>query len=149
MVMSPAVLALLGCSALLCATVVVVVAAGVGAAARWRPENGGARQLARERRILLVEAALKVVLACQLASLALFVIAADRLHPLFSGAMCAAGTLGALLGAARGAAFGAARGAVLGAPLQFPFHRCLGHLCERALAPSALDTLRRLGEAHL
>ncbi len=97
MLLSPAVLALVGSSALVSAVVAAAAAAGLTAAARWSPDDGGARQLARERRMLLVEATLKVALGFELLSLFLFVATAERLHPLFTGAMCAAGTLNASL----------------------------------------------------
>ena len=61
----------------------------------WNPEDGGRAQLMRERRSFLVEAGLKVVLCFQLVSLFLFVVTVQHLHSLFTGAMCAAGTLNA------------------------------------------------------
>lgn len=95
MLLSPAVIALVVCSALACGVTAAAAAAALSVVAGWNPDDGGARQLARERRMLLVEAVLKVVLACQLASLFFFIATVDRLHPLFTGAMCAAGTLDA------------------------------------------------------
>jgi hypothetical protein len=95
MISNPAVLALLAGSAVVCAVTLVAAAAGLSIARGWDPEDWGARQLARERRTLLVESTVKVALACQLVSLFLFVATAERLHPLFTGAMCAAGTLNA------------------------------------------------------
>jgi hypothetical protein len=93
--LSPAVLAQLFASAVLGAVTVATAVWGLPAAIGWSPEEAGRRQLERERRMLLVEAVLKVALACQLVALFLFVATADRLHPLFPGAMCAAGTLAA------------------------------------------------------
>ena len=95
MLLSPAVLGLLTCSALVGAVAVLASAVGLSVVFRWDPEDSGDRQLARERRSFLVEAALRVVLGCQLLSLFLVIATADRLHPLFTGAMCAAGTLNA------------------------------------------------------
>lgn len=95
MILSPAVLALLSCSVLVCGIAVVALIAGLSAAVRWNPDDSGERQLARERRAYLAEVAMKVVLACELLSLFLFVAAVDHLHTLFDGAMCAAGTLNA------------------------------------------------------
>ncbi len=95
MVLSPAVLGLLCCSALVGALAALAAAVGLSVMVGWDPEDSGDRQLARERRSFLVEAALRVVLGCQLLSLFLFIATADRLHPLFTGAMCAAGTLNA------------------------------------------------------
>lgn len=95
MLLSPAVLALVGGSALVGGITAAAAVAGLSAASGWNPDDGGTRQLARERRLLLVEVALKVALGCQLLSLFVFVATVDRLHPLFTGAMCAAGTLNA------------------------------------------------------
>lgn len=95
MILSPPVLALLCCSLLVCALALVATGAGVAAAVGWDPESWDARQLARERRALLAETALALVLAWQMVSLFLFVATAERLHPLLPGAMCAAGTLNA------------------------------------------------------
>lgn len=95
MLLSPAVLALLGGSALICTVTLLAAGAGMTVVYGWNPDDWGRRQLAREHRMLLVEAALQVALGCQLLSLVLFVVTVDRLHPLFTGAMCAAGTLSA------------------------------------------------------
>lgn len=95
MILSPAVLALLGCSAMVGAVAALAAAVGLSVAIGWNPEDSGPRQLARERRSFLVEAGLKLIFGCQLASLFLFVATAEHLHSLFTGAMCAAGTLNA------------------------------------------------------
>lgn len=95
MLLNPAVLALLLSSAVVCALTALASAAGLLVAAGWRPEAHGERQLARERRALLVESSLKLVLCCELTTLFLFVATVDRLHPLLPGAMCAAGSLNA------------------------------------------------------
>ena len=95
MLLSPAVLALVSGSALICAVTLLAAGAGVTVVYGWNPDDWGRRQLAREHRMLLVEAALQVALGCQLLSLVLFVATVERLHPLFTGAMCAAGTLAA------------------------------------------------------
>ena len=93
--MNPVVLALLGSSAVVLAVTAVAAASGLSVLIGWDPEDSGARQLARERLTFLVQSTVRVVLACQLLSLFLFVATAERLHPLFTGAMCAAGTLNA------------------------------------------------------
>lgn len=95
MVLNPAVLALLLSSMVVCAVAMMAAGAGVALAAAWSPQRCDERQLARERRALLVESSLKVVLCCQLGTLFLFVATVDRLHPLLPGAMCAAGSLNA------------------------------------------------------
>lgn len=95
MLLHPAVLALLITSVVVCALAVAAAAAGLASVVGWDPADGGARQLARERRMLLVEATVTVVCVVQLAALVAFVATVDRLHPLFAGAMCAVGTLNA------------------------------------------------------
>ena len=93
MLLNPAVLTLLCCGAAICAVTAGAAIGGSTALIGWDPADGGARQLARERRLLLVEATLAVLLGWQLLSLFLFVATAERLHPFITGAMCAAGTL--------------------------------------------------------
>jgi len=95
MLLHPAVLSLMWCSAVVGCIAVVAAAAGLTVAIGWNPEDSSRRQLARERRSLLVSSALTVVLGWQLVSLFLFVATAEHLHSLFPGAMCAAGTLNA------------------------------------------------------
>lgn len=95
MVLSLPVLALLLCSALIGAVAVVAAIRGVPLIVGWDPADAGPRQLALERRALLLQTVVATVLAFQLVGLFLFVAAADRLHPLLPGAMCAAGTFGA------------------------------------------------------
>ncbi len=89
------ILALLGCGAVLGLAIALAAGVGLTVSTGWNPADSDERQLRRERRQLLVETAMKIVLACQLLSLFLFVAVADRLHPLFTGAMCAAGVLAA------------------------------------------------------
>ena len=95
MLLHPAVLSLMWCSAVIGIIAIGAAATGLTVAVGWNPENSDRRQLARERRSLLVESGLTVVLVWQLLSLFLFIAAADHLHSLFAGAMCAAGTLNA------------------------------------------------------
>jgi len=95
MLLQPAVLALLWCSGVVGAVAIAAAVTGLTVAAGWNPDDSSRRQLARERRSLLVESALSLVFGWQLVSLFLFVAAADHLHTLFAGAMCAAGTLNA------------------------------------------------------
>ncbi len=89
------IVALLFCSAILAVGIALAAGVGLTLTSGWNPADSSERQLRRERRQLLVETAMKGVLACQLLSLLLFVTIADRLHPLFTGAMCAAGVLAA------------------------------------------------------
>ena len=95
MLLNPAVLTLLCCGFAICVVTAGAAVAGSTALIGWDPGDGGARQLRRERRLLLVEAALALLLGWQLVSLFLFVATAEHLHPFITGAMCAAGTLNA------------------------------------------------------
>jgi len=61
----------------------------------WDLASGSSLQLALERRTYLVSTLVGLLLALELLSLLLFVRTADVLAPLFTGAMCAAGTLAA------------------------------------------------------
>lgn len=93
MLLHPAILTLLLCSALLFAVALGVSGAGLTVMVGWDPERADRRQLARERRALLAESGARLMLAVQLLTLFLFVATAQHLHSLFTGAMCAAGTL--------------------------------------------------------
>jgi hypothetical protein len=95
MFLNPAVFALLACSAVVGSAAALAAIAGLSVVAGWDPDDSSARQLARERRSVLVEATVRMALGCQLVSLFLFVATAEHLHSLFTGAMCAAGTLNA------------------------------------------------------
>jgi hypothetical protein len=59
----------------------------------WDLSSGSERQLQLERRTYLVSTLLRWVLAFELVSVFLYVYTADALAPLFTGAMCAAGSL--------------------------------------------------------
>jgi hypothetical protein len=60
---------------------------------RWDLRSGAAEQLELERRTYLTSAVVQLVLLFELASLFLYVYTADALAPMFTGAMCAAGSL--------------------------------------------------------
>jgi hypothetical protein len=66
---------------------------GVSILRRWDISSGSEVQLALERKTYLISTFMVYVLWFQLASFFLFIYTADRLHELFVGAMCAAGTL--------------------------------------------------------
>lgn len=93
MVLSLPVLALLGCSAVVCGLTLMAAAVGLSVAIGWDHLDSGPEQLLRERRWFLVEASLRLIFGLQVFSLVLFVFATDHLAPLFTGAMCAVGTL--------------------------------------------------------
>ena len=95
MVLSPPILALLCCSAMVCGLTVMAAAVGLSAVVGWDHLDNGPEQLLRERRWFLVEASLRLILGLQIFSLFLFVATADHLKSLFTGAMCAVGSLNA------------------------------------------------------
>ena len=95
MLLSPLILALLCCSAVVCGLTITVAAVAVAAVIGWDHHSSGRRQLLKERRWFLVETSLRLILALQLFSLLIFIATADHLKTLFTGAMCAVGTLNA------------------------------------------------------
>lgn len=93
MILQPAILALLAMSL---ATSGLLVHASYWAAVilrEWDPRSGKRRQLELERRTYLVSTTVAYAMVFELSSVFLYVLTADRMAPLFAGAMCAAGTL--------------------------------------------------------
>lgn len=95
MIMHPGILALITGSLLTSIMILYAGWYGVRILRRWDLNSGSELQLALEKRTYLISTLLSYALAFELISLFLFVFTADRLHLLFSGAMCAAGTLNA------------------------------------------------------
>ena len=95
MILSPPILALLCCSVGICGLMAIATAAGMSSVAGWNHDSNSPRQLRRENRWFLVQASLRLILGLQLLSLVAFVATADHLKTLFTGAMCAVGTLNA------------------------------------------------------
>ncbi|MDD2733097.1 MAG: hypothetical protein PHF56_04085 [Desulfuromonadaceae bacterium] len=93
MILQPAVLALLLIALLVAGMGLYAGYYGMRILARWDPESGSELQLELERRTYLVSTIMSYILSFELMSLFLFIYTADDLHPLFTGAMCAAGTL--------------------------------------------------------
>ncbi len=60
---------------------------------RWDLQSGSELQLNLERKTYLISTILTYVFAFEIFSFFLYIFTADRLHTLFAGAMCAAGTL--------------------------------------------------------
>ncbi len=93
MIFDPPIMALLLAASLS----MVVIAAGALFAIRvlrhWDHSSGHARQIVMEKQTHLVSTALRVVLVMQMLALILFVHNADRMAVLFTGAMCALGTI--------------------------------------------------------
>jgi hypothetical protein len=95
MIMHPGILALLTGSLFTSLMILYAGWYGVLILRRWDLASGSELQLSMEKRTYLVSTLLSYALAFELVSLFLFIFTADRLHLLFSGAMCAAGTLNA------------------------------------------------------
>ena len=95
MILHPAVVALVAGSALGSALLLFAAWHGAAVLRGWDLASGSALQLSLERRTYLISTLVGLVLAFELLSLLLFVRTADVLAPLFTGAMCAAGTLAA------------------------------------------------------
>jgi hypothetical protein len=93
MIFDPPVLALLLAATLAALVALPAAAFAVRVLRWWDIRSGHERQIAMERQTYLVTTALKLVLVLQMAALALFVHNADRMAVLFTGAMCALGTL--------------------------------------------------------
>ncbi|HIJ81876.1 MAG TPA: hypothetical protein HPP76_09220 [Desulfuromonadales bacterium] len=93
MMLHPAVLALLLTSLLVAAMGLYAGYYGLRILKSWKLESGSELQLELERRTSLISTIMSYDLFIQLMSLFLYVYTADSLHPLFTGAMCAAGVL--------------------------------------------------------
>ena len=93
MLFQPAIIALLLAAA---ANVVILFGAApfaIDVIRHWDIRSGSERQLLLERRTYLVSSLLTFVMVTQLLALLLFVFNADKMAPLFVGAMCAVGAL--------------------------------------------------------
>ncbi|MFQ6110830.1 MAG: hypothetical protein ACE5LX_02230 [Nitrospinota bacterium] len=62
---------------------------------RWDPESASEEQLLLEQKSYLVSTIMQYVLGFQILSLVLFVVTADKLSSILTGAMCATGSLNA------------------------------------------------------
>ena len=91
--MQPAALALLLIALLVSAMGVYAGYYGMRILGHWDPASGSEQQLELERRTYLISTIMSYILSFELMSLFLFIYTADDLHTLFTGAMCAAGTL--------------------------------------------------------
>lgn len=91
--LSPPILALLFASSLQALMLAAAAGFAVRLLRRWDLASGSPAQIALERRTYLVATLVGLVLVVQPFTLALFVYNADRMAPLFAGAMCAVGTL--------------------------------------------------------
>jgi len=95
MILNPCILALIVSSA--CIGVMAVYAAyfGVLILSKWNLASGSERQLRLERRTYFVASVVTCIATFQILSLFLFVYTVQGIHSLFTGAMCAIGTLSA------------------------------------------------------
>jgi hypothetical protein len=93
MVVNPAIVA--SVIAALASCLLLAYSAGFGwhLVRNWDLSSGSALQLGLERHTYLISTLVAFVFATEAASLLLFVYNADRIAPLFVGAMCAVGTL--------------------------------------------------------
>ncbi|HXK01178.1 MAG TPA: hypothetical protein VMS37_02180, partial [Verrucomicrobiae bacterium] len=95
MLFRPAIIALILASSANVAMVLGATPYAMDVIRHWDIRSGSERQLRLERRTYLMSVLLSVVLATQLLALLLFVFNADKMAPVFIGAMCAAGVLNA------------------------------------------------------
>lgn len=93
MILQPAALALVIVALLTDFMVLYACWYGMRILRYWDIGSGSELQLSLERRTYLISTIVAFALACHLFSLLLFIYTADALHSLFTGAMCAAGTL--------------------------------------------------------
>ena len=95
MIFHPPILALIVASMLTSAFLVWASVFAVRLLRQWDLASGAETQLSLERRTYLVSTVVAFALVSELASLVLFVFNADRMSVMFTGAMCAVGTLNA------------------------------------------------------
>lgn len=93
MILNPAIIALLGSAFLISLMFLYASFYGFRIIRHWDIKSGSELQLRLERSTYLISVILSYVLVFQLGSLFLFIFTAEKLHTLFVGAMCAAGTL--------------------------------------------------------
>ncbi len=93
MILHPAALALMLIALLVSGMGIYAGYYGIRILRYWNPACGSEQQLELERRTYLISTIMSYILSFELISLFLFIYTADDLHTLFTGAMCAAGTL--------------------------------------------------------
>jgi hypothetical protein len=93
MILHPAIIALLISSGLMSFLSLYAAFYGLRIIRYWDLQSGSSRQIELERRTYLISTVLTYVFGFQLISLFLFIYTADSLCTLFTGAMCAVGTL--------------------------------------------------------
>lgn len=93
MILHPATLALALISLLVSGLGIYAGYYGMRILGHWDPVSGSEGQLELERRTYLISTIMSYLLSFEIMSLFLFIYTAEDLHTLFTGAMCAAGTL--------------------------------------------------------
>lgn len=93
MILHPGIISLLVSSILVGGMVLYASFCGIAILRGWDISSGSERQLVLERKTYLVSTILGYLLFFQLISLFLFIYTADDICPLFTGAMCAVGSL--------------------------------------------------------
>jgi hypothetical protein len=93
MILHPGILSLLISSILIGGMILYSAVCGISILRGWDISSGSERQLVLERKTYLVSTILGYLMFFQLVSLFLFIYTADDICPLFTGAMCAVGTL--------------------------------------------------------
>lgn len=95
MIIAPGIIGLLTCLLFVNLTAIYAAFNGVQILAGWNPGSGSEKQIRLEQKTYLVSTLLSFALVCEVLAFFLFIVTVDRLHPLFIGAMCAAGSLNA------------------------------------------------------
>ncbi len=93
MILHPAILALSIGSILISLMLILSAYFGLLILKKWDLKSGSEVQLSLERKTYLISTVMAYAFSFQVLSFFLFIYTADHLSPLFSGAMCAAGTL--------------------------------------------------------
>lgn len=95
MILHPGILALLAGSGIVLLLMSYGGVLGLRIMARWDRRSSSEEQLRLERKTYLVSTLLGYAFGFELMSVFLFIYTVDDIHPLFSGAMCATGSLNA------------------------------------------------------
>ncbi|WP_127478612.1 hypothetical protein [Sulfurivermis fontis] len=93
MLLSPAILALIGVSAVVTALLLLAAVFAVRVLRHWDIRSGSELQLRLERSTYLISTLVTFAIAAEVVALLLFVYNAESMHTQFIGAMCATGVL--------------------------------------------------------
>lgn len=93
MLLSPAILALIGVSVVVTALLLLASVFAVRVLRHWDIHSGSERQLRLERSTYLISTLVTFAIAAEVVALLLFVYNAESIHTQFVGAMCATGVL--------------------------------------------------------